>query len=88
MKKISEVGAGFYSRIENIDTTTPAGGMMMKLVGAFAEFEHAMIPERTSAGLVVEVVVSGQTAAQMARMFGASPTHLSRIIAAHVAGLA
>jgi hypothetical protein len=34
---------------ENIDTTTPAGRMMMQIVGAFAEFERAMIRERTSA---------------------------------------
>jgi hypothetical protein len=27
--------------------------MMMKLVGAFAEFEYAMIPERTSGGLAL-----------------------------------
>src|SRR6202044_4084010 len=29
----------------------PAGRMMMQMVGAFAEFERAMIRERTSAGL-------------------------------------
>ena len=44
-------GAGFRSITENIDTTTPAGRMMMQMVGAFAEFERAMIRERTSAGL-------------------------------------
>ena len=42
---------GFRSITENIDTTTPAGRMMMQMVGAFAEFERAMIRERTSAGL-------------------------------------
>ena len=36
---------------ESIDTTTPAGRMMMQMVGAFAEFERAMIRERTSAGV-------------------------------------
>ena len=36
---------------ENIDTTTPAGCMMMQMVGAFAEFERAMIRKRTSARL-------------------------------------
>lgn len=51
MEKIDEVGAGFRSLTENIDTTTPAGRMMMQMVGAFAEFERAMIRERTSAGL-------------------------------------
>ena len=36
---------------EHIDTTTPAGRMMMQMVGVFADFERAMIRERTSAGL-------------------------------------
>jgi DNA invertase Pin-like site-specific DNA recombinase len=51
MEKIGEAGAGFRSLTEAIDTTTPAGRMMMQMVGAFAEFERAMIRERTSAGL-------------------------------------
>jgi hypothetical protein len=51
MERIAMAGAGFRSITENIDTTTPAGRMMMQMVGAFAEFERAMIRERTSAGL-------------------------------------
>ena len=51
MERIAEAGAGFRSVTENIDTTTPAGRMMMQMVGSFAEFERAMIRERTSAGL-------------------------------------
>ena len=51
MERIANAGAGFRSITENIDTTTPAGRMMMQMVGAFAEFERAMIRERTSAGL-------------------------------------
>src|SRR5271165_4390556 len=51
MEKIGEAGAGFRSLTEHIDTTTPAGRMMMQMVGAFAEFERAMIRERTSLGL-------------------------------------
>jgi DNA invertase Pin-like site-specific DNA recombinase len=51
MERIGEAGAGFRSLTEHIDTTTPAGRMMMQMVGAFAEFERAMIRERTSAGL-------------------------------------
>ena len=51
MERIAEAGAGFRSITENIDTTTPAGRMMMQMVGAFAEFERAMIRERTSAGI-------------------------------------
>ena len=38
MERIAQAGAGFRSITENIDTTTPAGRMMMQMVGAFAEF--------------------------------------------------
>jgi DNA invertase Pin-like site-specific DNA recombinase len=51
MERIAAAAAGFRSLTESIDTTTPAGRMMMQMVGAFAEFERAMIHERTSAGL-------------------------------------
>ena len=51
MERIEETGAGFRSLTEAIDTTTPAGRMMMQMVGAFAEFEREMIRERTQAGL-------------------------------------
>ncbi len=53
MERIAAAGAGFRSVTESIDTTTPAGRMMMQMVGSFAEFERAMIRERTSAGLAV-----------------------------------
>lgn len=51
MDKIASAGAGFRSLTEAIDTTTAAGRMMMQMVGSFAEFERAMIRERTTAGL-------------------------------------
>jgi DNA invertase Pin-like site-specific DNA recombinase len=51
MECIEQAGAGFRSLTEAIDTTTPAGRMLMQMVGSFAEFERAMIRERTRAGL-------------------------------------
>ena len=51
MERLSQTKAGFKSLTEAIDTTTPAGRMMMQMVGAFAEFERAMLRERTKAGL-------------------------------------
>ena len=53
MERIAKAGAGFRSVTESIDTTSPAGRMMMQMVGSFAEFERAMIRERTSAGLAI-----------------------------------
>src|SRR5215469_8784541 len=41
MERLTEAKSGFRSVTEAIDTTTPAGRMMMQMVGAFAEFERA-----------------------------------------------
>lgn len=51
MEKIESIGARFKSLTENIETISPAGRMMMQMIGSFAEFERAMIRERTIAGL-------------------------------------
>src|SRR3954451_16366669 len=51
MERLAEAEAGFRSLTEAIDTTTPAGRMMMQMVGAFAEFERAMLRERTKIGI-------------------------------------
>src|SRR5215472_4574402 len=53
MERIAQAEAGFRSLTEAIDTTTPAGRMLMQMVGSFAEFERAMIRERTQAGLAI-----------------------------------
>ena len=51
LERVEDAGAGFRSVTESIDTTTAAGRMLMQMLGAFAEFERAMIRERTLAGL-------------------------------------
>jgi DNA invertase Pin-like site-specific DNA recombinase len=51
MEKVKQAGAGFRSLTEVIDTTSPGGRMMMQMVGTFAEFERAMLRERTQNGL-------------------------------------
>ncbi|MFD2610800.1 recombinase family protein [Deinococcus taklimakanensis] len=51
MDRLRAQDVGFRSLTEAVDTTTPAGRMMMQMVGAFAEFEREMIRERTRAGL-------------------------------------
>lgn len=52
LEKVQQAKAGFQSLTETIDTTTPAGRMMMQIVGSFAEFERAMLRERTQNGLL------------------------------------
>lgn len=51
MEKVAQAGAGFRSLTEAVDTTSPGGRMMMQIVGTFAEFERAMLRERTRHGL-------------------------------------
>ncbi len=45
-------GVGLMSLTESIDTTTPGGKLVFHLFGAIAQFERALIRERTTAGLI------------------------------------
>ena len=51
LEKVEAVGARFRSLTEAVDTAGPAGRMLMQMLGSFAEFERAMVRERTRAGL-------------------------------------
>jgi DNA invertase Pin-like site-specific DNA recombinase len=51
MERLQKLEVGFRSLTEAIDTTTASGRMIMHVVGAFAEFERAVIRERTRVGL-------------------------------------
>lgn len=55
LDRIEAAGASFRSLTEPIDTASPAGRMMMHLLGAFAEFERSMIRERSMAGQLAAV---------------------------------
>ena len=55
LEKTEAAGANFRSLTEAIDTSGPAGRMMMQMLGSFAEFERAMVRERTRAGLKAAV---------------------------------
>ena len=51
LERVEAVGARFRSLTEAVDTAGPAGRMLMQMLGSFAEFERAMVRERTRAGL-------------------------------------
>lgn len=48
---LSERGVGFISISEAIDTETASGRLLFHVMGALAEFERALISERTRAGI-------------------------------------
>ena len=81
MERIGEAGAGFRSITENIDTTTPAGRMMMQMVGSFAEFERAMIRERTSAGIAA-ARAEGQIGGRRKKLDAAKRTEIAESVLA------
>lgn len=51
IQNLGEESVGFCSLSENIDTTTAGGRLMFHLMGSLAEFERALIAERTKAGI-------------------------------------
>lgn len=51
IEQLREMGVGFRSLTENIDTTTPAGRAFLTIVAALAQMEREILSERTRAGL-------------------------------------
>lgn len=51
ISKFQDLGVGFKSLQDNIDTTTPTGKLTFHLFAALAEFEKDIISTRTKAGL-------------------------------------
>jgi DNA invertase Pin-like site-specific DNA recombinase len=51
LEQIADAGAGFQSLSEAVDTTTAGGRLIYSVLGAIAEFERALISERTRAGM-------------------------------------
>lgn len=50
-EKLNEMGVELVSICDGLDTTTPTGRAMFKMIGVIAELEREMIVERTKAGL-------------------------------------
>lgn len=51
LARLEARGAGFRSLADPIDTAGPSGTLVLQILGAVAEFERALIRERTRAGL-------------------------------------
>lgn len=79
LEQLEKAGAGFSSLTEPIDTTNPAGRLMLQMLGAVAEFERTLIRERAIAGQVAAyqrgvrwggqpAVVVGEDAAEVVRL--------------------
>jgi DNA invertase Pin-like site-specific DNA recombinase len=51
LESFSELGIGFVSLREQIDTSTPTGKMVFTILGSVAELERSLIGERVKAGL-------------------------------------
>ena len=82
LDKVEAAGADFRSLTEAIDTTTPSGRMMMQMVGSFAEFERAMIRERTCAGLA-EARAAGRVGGRRPKL---SPAQRSDLVENVISG--
>lgn len=53
--RIQQSGATLHTITEYIDTRSPTGRMIFQILGAVAEFERALISERTIAGMKAAV---------------------------------
>ncbi len=61
IEELDKAGVAFRSVSEPFDTSTPAGRMMMQMLGVFAEFERASIVERIGAGMQRKAQLGGWT---------------------------
>lgn len=50
IEQLEQIGCAFKSLTEPIDTVTPAGRLMLNILGSVAEFERSLIRQRSMAG--------------------------------------
>ena len=51
IEDLNYYGVSFVSLRDNLDLSTPAGRLMLHIIGAMAEFERSLIQERVVAGI-------------------------------------
>lgn len=82
IERLSDRGASFRSLTEPIDTTTPAGRLMLSMLGAVAEFERSLIRERSIAGQKAAI----QRGAVVGRPSTIDPRAQRRVLAMYATG--
>lgn len=71
VEKLNEIGVGFVSKKENIDTTTAAGRMFLTFIAGMNQFEREVMLERQAEGIAAMPVVDGKkVSAKTGRGFG------------------
>jgi DNA invertase Pin-like site-specific DNA recombinase len=81
VKAIEAKGAGFRSLTESIDTTTASGTLLFHVMGALAQFERALMLERTRAGMAA-AKRRGVTAGRKRSLSGRQIEHARQLVAA------
>jgi DNA invertase Pin-like site-specific DNA recombinase len=74
-------GVGLKSLTEAIDTSTPGGRLVFHIFGSIAEFERAIIRERTKAG-VAAAKARGRAGGRPAKLTGERADHARNLLAA------
>jgi site-specific DNA recombinase len=59
LEELDQHGVAFRSATEPFDTASPAGRMMVQMLGVFAEFERATLIERVIAGMTKKAAQGG-----------------------------
>lgn len=71
VERLNELGVGFVSKKENIDTTTAAGRMFLTFIAGMNQFEREVMLERQAEGIAAMPVVDGRkVSAKTGRGFG------------------
>ncbi len=74
LDEFARAGVAFECITDKIETASPAGRLMMQMVGAFAEFERSLIGQRTREGLV-RAKAEGRTGGRPGKLTAEQRTH-------------